>query len=480
MRFPTAVTGAGSRWAEYQTDGFNTAFCFPFKDSLDGEHRTAVGDILLGLPLTTVLFLKHLERIDVRVNQGSRAISRTWHVARERWDDAGGWSAVHGFDGSGVYRVTVTDGAKTATFLLAHDEEVTIGECRAGLSGPAWDGVDLTEVSVAAPGGRVEVLESWRRFHVFLPTAETSPYPLLVNGAFATDLSRQHVPVSDDPDDYNANLIRRAARLVCSQLIPMIRQQGVEAVLRLFERGGSTMTTAQLHCCTARSPTNWRHASHPDRDGDDLTLREVVLPSALLDSEGEQFRRALKAMRHGKSVSSRAAVWCIGRWARIAADHGARELTPADTLSAAARCNDPLRSRSTDHESGGFELDPVLELATALWTRSGIRRARRTQIRAREDPLFPIDRQTTARWTAWPRRYAGLLPAAVGTYRGGTARRALHVPCPLLGRPEQEGKNRAPRRPDERLDIALWGPRVSLRDRRADRRPSRAGPPPRR
>ena len=63
------------------------------------------------------------------------------------------------------------------------------------------------------------------------------PYPLLVNGAFATDLSRQHVPVSDDPDDYNANLIRRAARLVCSQLIPMIRQQGVEAVLRLFERG---------------------------------------------------------------------------------------------------------------------------------------------------------------------------------------------------------------------------------------------------
>ena len=125
MRFPTAVTGAGSRWAEYQTDGFNTAFCFPFKDSLDAEHRTAVGDILLGLPLTTVLFLKHLERIDVRVNQGSRAISRTWHVQRERWDDASSsWSAVHGFDGSGVYRVTVTDGAE--------DRDVPSGSRRGG------------------------------------------------------------------------------------------------------------------------------------------------------------------------------------------------------------------------------------------------------------------------------------------------------------------------------------------------------------
>ncbi len=396
MRFPTAVTGAGSRWAEYRADGFNTAFCFPFRDSLDAEHRTAVGDMLLGLPLTTVLFLKHLERIDVRVSQGSRAIRRTWHVQRERWDDASAsWSAAHGFDGSGIYRVTVTDGAQTATFLLAHDEEVTIGECRAGLSGPAWDGVDLTEVSVAAPvGDAAEVPESWRRFHVFLPTAEESPYPLLVNGAFATDLSRQHVRVSDDPIDYNAHLIRRAARLVCSQLIPMIRLQGVEAVLRLFERasaGDAAGAGARLHRAITDELADMPLI--PTERGDDLTLREVVLPSTLLDSDGERFRRALSADATWDGREFPDPVWCIGRWARIAADHGAQELTPADTLSAAARCNDPLRSRSIDHESGGFELDPLLELATALWTRSGIDEREELEIRAREDPLFPIDRR---------------------------------------------------------------------------------------
>ena len=396
MRFPTAVTDAGSRWAEYQADGFNTAFCFPFRDSLDATHRTAVGDILLGLPLTTVLFLKHLERIDVRVSEGSRAISRTWLVQRERWDDAGtSWSAVNGFDGSGIYRVTVTDGAQTATFLLAHDDGVTIGECRAGLSGPAWDGVDLTEVSVAAPAeDTAEVPASWRRFHVFLPTTEASPYPLLVNGAFATDLSRQHVRVSEDPDDYNAHLIRRAARLVCSQLIPMIRPQGVEAVLRLFERassGDDAGAAALLHRAITDELADMPLI--PTERGNDLTLREVVLPSALLDSDGEQFRRALSADATWEEREFPDAVWCIGRWARIAADHGAQELTPADTLSASVRCNDPARSRSIDHESGGFELDPLLELATALWTRSGIEEREELEIRARQDPLFPIDRQ---------------------------------------------------------------------------------------
>jgi hypothetical protein len=396
MRFPTAVTGADPRWAEYHAEGFNTAFSFPFKDSLDAEHRTAVGDLLLGLPLTTVLFLKHLERIDVRVSQGSRAISRTWYVRRERWDDASsGWSAVPGFDGSGNYRVTVADGAETVTFLVAHDEEVAIGECRAGLSGPAWDGVDLTEISVAASAGDdTDVPEPWRRFHVFLPTTEESPYPLLVNGAFATDLSRQHVRVSDDPDDYNAHLIRRAARLVCSQLLPMLRPQGVEAMLRLFERvpgGDDAGAAALLH--RAMTDELADIPLIPSERGDDLTLRKVVLPNALLDSDGEQFRRALMADATWEGREFPDAVWCIGRWARIAADHGARELTPADTASAIARCHDPVRSRSTDHETGGFELDPLLELATALWTRSGLDERVELEVRARKEPLFPIQRR---------------------------------------------------------------------------------------
>lgn len=49
MRFPSRVTSNESRWSDYEARGFNTAFRFPFKDSLDSEHRTAIADLLLGL-----------------------------------------------------------------------------------------------------------------------------------------------------------------------------------------------------------------------------------------------------------------------------------------------------------------------------------------------------------------------------------------------------------------------------------------------
>lgn len=117
MRFPARISADEPRWADYEARGFNTAFCFPFKDSLDGQHRTALADLLLGLPLTTVLFLKHLERIDVCVEQAARRVERSWTVGRERLDESsGGWREAQGFGGSGTYRVTVADGNETAGF----------------------------------------------------------------------------------------------------------------------------------------------------------------------------------------------------------------------------------------------------------------------------------------------------------------------------------------------------------------------------
>ena len=46
-------------------------------------------------------------------------------------------------------------------------------------------------------GVPTEVPAGWQRLHVFLPTAERCPYPLLVNGAFAADLSRQEIRVGE-------------------------------------------------------------------------------------------------------------------------------------------------------------------------------------------------------------------------------------------------------------------------------------------
>jgi hypothetical protein len=232
MRFPFAVPAADERWAEYAADGFNTAFCFPFRDSLDAESRLAVADLLMRLPLTTVLFLKHLETVEVRVEQSDRRETRTWFVERERLAESGSWAPSTGFQGSGVYRVSVVSDDEAATFVVAHDAEIAIGPNRVGLSGPAWEGVELTEVSVAAlEPGSAELPLDWRRFHVFLPTSEPCPYPILVNGAFSTDLSRQHVRVSPEAGDYNSYIVREAARLVRAELLPILQTRGTEAVL---------------------------------------------------------------------------------------------------------------------------------------------------------------------------------------------------------------------------------------------------------
>ena len=179
MRFPFAVPASDARWSDYAADGFNTAFCFPFRDSLDAESRVAVADLLMRLPLTTVLFLKHLETVEVRVEQEDRREARTWLVQRERLDETGSaWAPSTGFRGSGVYRVSVVSDDEAATFVVAHDADVAIGPNRVGLSGPAWEGVELTEVSVAAlEPGSDELPLAWRRFHVFLPYVRALPLP---------------------------------------------------------------------------------------------------------------------------------------------------------------------------------------------------------------------------------------------------------------------------------------------------------------
>jgi hypothetical protein len=472
MRFPARVSEASSQWSTYQAEGFNTAFRFPFKDSIDDEHRTAVADLLLGLPLTTVLFLKHLDEIVVRVEQHAGRAQRIWRVRREQFDEvSGSWSEAPGFGGSGTYRVTVADGEQSATFLVAHDGDVAIGNRRAGLSGQGWEGVDLTEVSVAALELATATMpREWRHFHVFLPTAEVCPYPILVNGAFATDLSRRHVRVSGDADDYNAHLVRHAAHLVCSRLVPLLRPAGIDAVLRVLDRGDAVSENQSaaglLHDAIAEELAPIPLI--PAEDGSDLMLVETVVPTALLEDDGEAFRAVLRSNATWNDQSFPVARFCAGRWARIAADHGATELSPADTLSALAHCNDPARSASVDDESGGFELDSLLELAMTLWTRATVGDREELERRARHEPLFPVHRrrrQDVGSGPAWG--YAGVLPAPVCPHGDRASRPAVHVPRVVLGRTQQKGAGGAARRPYERMGVPVRSSRVPLRDGRS-------------
>lgn len=397
MRFPSRLSISPTQWVAYEKEGFNTAFRFPFTPGLTLDKQSSLAQLLLGLPLTTVLFLKHLERVEVAVNQRGRRETRSWRVRRERLDD-GQWSASSGLVRTGLYRVAVeADDGDAATFLLAHNADVEIGTNRLGLSGPAWDGVELTEVSVATlvPDAPSEAPVAWRRFHVFLPTAEHCPYPLLVNGAFTTDLSRQQVRVSSDPDDYNAHLIRQAARLVREQLVPVLRETGgPESVLAMLDRGG-VQTVGDLAADLLHRSLVDELAVEPllpTEVGPVLALSDAILPPAILGDEGDRYRRVLPPDAVWGDQRFPAARFCTGRWARVAADHGATELEPAESIGVLASLHDAHRSALVDDASGGFELDPLLELCTVLWERANPNQRTALEERARRECLFPVNR----------------------------------------------------------------------------------------
>ena len=397
MRFPSRLDDTESVWTRYLADGFNTAFRFPFPPTLSQPQRHAIGDQLLGLPVTTVLFLRQLEDVEITIDQRDRKLTRSWRIQRER-KDGGGWSRSSGMTDSGLFRVTVTaDREDVTSFLVAHDANVEIGEHRDGLTGPAWEGVTLSEVSVAAlaPENETEVPDGWRHFHVFLPTEERCSYPLLVNGAFTTDLSRQHVKVDAEPDDYNSYLIRAAARLMRDELLPALVLSGVEELLSRLDRSaseeGAEGTADELfHRTLVEQLANVPLL--PTEDGQRISLRESVLPNAILGEEGEDFRKVLSHDAQWIDRQFPAASFCAGRWARIAADHGAMELTSTESLQALATIRDATRAALVEHESSGFELDPLLELVTALWDRSGALERSSLEQAARTVPLFPVHR----------------------------------------------------------------------------------------
>lgn len=133
MRFPARIDEPSGRWEDFRRQGFNTAFRFPFHDRIALEHRHGLADRLLTLPVTTVLFLKHLESISVVVDQGSRQLSREWLVERKKWT-GDEWSTCTGFLESGLYIVDIVSDEEdeSRSFLVAHDAEVEIGHHEAG------------------------------------------------------------------------------------------------------------------------------------------------------------------------------------------------------------------------------------------------------------------------------------------------------------------------------------------------------------
>ncbi len=397
MRFPTEIHQLPAQWIEFSKRGFNTAFHLPFRDGITPAQRQEVADRLLAIPITAVLFLKHLEHVEVVIDQAGRSLRRSWSVRRSTLDREGVSTPTSGLSTSGLYRVLVTSEGEEADFLVAHHDDLEIGQRRVGLSGPAWEGVELTEVSVAIMDRAPEpslLPDDWRHLHVFLPTEEPNPYPFLVNGAFVTDLARQHVKVSDDPMDYNAHLLRHSARLLCEQLMPQLLEGGSPRALAVLDRGASTdpeSTAGTLH--RVLSEELERLPLLELETGGLIPVRDAIFPPLFLGDRAADYRGLLAPDAHWEDRRFPGAVLCQGRFGAIATDHGARVLSPEGSLTVLARVSDGARAALTEHPTGGLEVDPVLEMCARIWAACPADERAELAARAKDEPLFPVARE---------------------------------------------------------------------------------------
>jgi hypothetical protein len=391
MRFPSTITTDYPVWREFREDGFHSAFRFPFHAKVTSEQRAALAHQLLTLPMTSVLFLKHLEEVVIEVQTSAEPGERQWLVERHRVTGEGVESC-GGMTESGLFRVDLVNHDDVGErFWVAHNAEVLIREHRDGLAGPAWEGVDISEVSVAVRDAEDPRIEPEKRcFHVFLPTQEPSGCSVLVNGAFATDLSRQHVQVSDSALNYNAHLVRQAAETFVETLVPhLLNERGPRCVLRALDQEGCIAGEAALLLRTALTDVLADTPMLPAGESR-LSLVESVLPTPVLGSHGHEFAALL---RPGSSVDGRRFPdprYCDGELATVCATYGAVALSPVGTLRALAEAVDPSKAVLRPEPAGRFRVDPVLELCTTLWENADAQDRQTLEATARRMAVFPI------------------------------------------------------------------------------------------
>lgn len=126
-----------------------------------------------------------------------------------------------------------------------------------------------------------------------------------------------------------------------------------------------------------------------------MSLRSLrwCSPPAVLEDFGSHFREVLDRQAEWEGKRFPNASLCAGRWPKIIIDHGGAELNTSDCLSVLASQHDAERAKSVDDETGGLEVDPLLEVCTALWQRTAESERIALERRARTEALFPVHRE---------------------------------------------------------------------------------------
>jgi len=398
-RFPWPLNREDAEWARLHQLGMNTAFRFPLRDKMNEEQRDRLTAVLREMPITSLVFLKHISRVEIEISRSNETRSFAWSVHRQQADN-NGWRDVSGFLESGDYRVTLKpDNGSIETFVLAYDADITIGDHRGGLDEFSWEGVEFTEISVAARMRDQEpaaINDEWKRIHVFLPTGEPCPYDLLVSGAFGSNLSRQEIRVEDDSTNYNRFMFRQAARVLRERLFPKLFEDGATMVacLRLLDRH----VEPHSRCATAAAQALYEEVVTaladlpflPTADDRILAIRNCAVPPLVSEEDvGRSFRKLLYSDAMCREKHLPREDLCGASIGRVLADHGAYviEAEEAASLLAAA---DPSKSKLGYHANGKIFVDPVLSVLEQLWQGLNWQDKPRLIDAVRRARLFPV------------------------------------------------------------------------------------------
>ena len=398
-RFPWPANREDAEWERLRQRGMNTAFRFPLRDKMNVEQRDRLATVLRELPVTSLVFLKNIGRVEVDIRRSNETISFAWSVHRQHADNLG-WTDVHGFSDSGDYLVTLApDTGAIETFVLAYDSDIAIGDHRGGLDEFSWEGVEYSEISVAArvrDQTPITLHDEWKRIHVFLPTGEPCPYDLLVSGAFGSNLSRQEIRVEGDSTNYNRFMFREAARVFRERLLPKLIAGGASVVdcVRLLDR----RVDPGKRCATAAAQALYEEVAEaladlpflPTADSDVVALRDCAVPPIVSDDDvGRSFRTLLHPSASCQTKLLPQSDLCGAAIGRILADHGAYMIS-ADEAASLLASADPSRSELRVHQNGKIFVDPVLSVLEQLWR--GLNWEGQSQLisAARREPLFPV------------------------------------------------------------------------------------------
>lgn len=202
MRLPYTLEHTPNNIKTLYQKGYNTVFLFPLKNDRVKQNIIAAVN---RLDNNTILFLNNLEKLKIKINNDK---IKKWNISKQSKE-------ILDTDTSLDY-ITINQDR----YAIFSRDKIKIGENTGGIDENTWGNVNYSQIGLGfklikmEDGFHFKPFKDKPSIHVFLPTQEKYPIPLLINGAFHTRISRTHINVTSDANNYNGFLLEEAIKLL--------------------------------------------------------------------------------------------------------------------------------------------------------------------------------------------------------------------------------------------------------------------------